>query len=154
MKMEQKGIAPLIIVAIVVVAAVAVGVGAYVVTRCGGGPGGTSVYPGAQEFTQMTIEQAMQQSGQSLPTGWSGKLYTTSDSVSSVMSWYRTEMTGWEKVFDNTIEYSGISIGVLVYTKGNDATVISTYAATGVGTVIMVASGPASGLENMASMIE
>jgi len=154
MKMKQKGIAPLIIVAVVVVVAVVAGVGAYVVTRGGGGPGGTSVYPGAQEFTQMTIEQAIQQSGQSLPAGWSGKIYTTSDSVSSVMSWYRTEMAGWTNVFDNTIDYEyggyAYSIGILAYTKGNDGTFIATYAATGVGTVIVVASGPASGLENMA----
>jgi hypothetical protein len=154
MKLKQKGIAPLIIVVIVVVAVAVVGVGAYIVTRGGGGPGGTSVYPGAQEFTQMTIEQALQQTGQSLPAGWSGKIYTTSDSASSVMSWYRTQMTGWEKVFDNTIDYEyggySYSVGILAYTKGSDGAFILTFEATGVGTVIVVASGPASGLENMA----
>jgi len=40
MKMNQKGIAPLIIVAIVAVVAVAAGVGIYAATRGGGGGGG------------------------------------------------------------------------------------------------------------------
>jgi hypothetical protein len=148
MKNETKGIAPLIIAVVVVVVVAVAGVGTYVVvTRGGGGPGGTSVYPGAQEYTEMTIEQLAGMVGQEVPTGWSGKIYNTSDSVSSVMSWYRTQMAGWTKVYDNTIEYMDISFGILEYTSGNDATIVWAEEATGVGTIIVVMSGPASGLE-------
>ena len=149
MKNETKGIAPLIIVVVIVVAVVVAGVGAYIVTRGGGGPGGTSVYPGAQEYTGMTIEQLAAMVGQEVPTGWSGKIYNTSDSVSSVMSWYRTQMAGWTKVYDNTIEYMGMSFGILEFTSGNDATVVWAEQVTGVGTIIVALSGPASGLESM-----
>ena len=151
MKMKQKGIAPLIIAVVVIVVAAGVGVGAYVATRGGGGggPGGTSVYPGAQEYTGMTINQLAEMSGQQMPAGWSGSVYTTSDSVSSVMSWYRTQMSGWETVMDNTFEYGGYSMSVLVYTSGNDATVVCAFQYTGVGTIIEVLSGPASSIPSM-----
>jgi hypothetical protein len=146
MKNETKGIAPLIIAVVVIVVAAGVGVGAYVATRGVGGPGGTSAYPGAQEYTGMTIDQLAGMTGQQVPTGWSGSVYTTSDSVSSVMSWYRTQMAGWETVMDNTFEYGGYSMSILECTSGSDATIVCAFQYTGVGTIIAVLSGPASSL--------
>lgn len=142
------------IVVAVVVVVVVVAVAAVLLLGGGGvGPGGLAVYPGAQEFTAMSLEDAMAMSGQQMPPGWSGKIYTTSDSASNVASWYRTNMPGWTKIMDNTIDLSqppfyaeGI-VNILAYTKGNDGAMITAVEVTGYGTVIMLLSGPAADLE-------
>ena len=82
MRADEHGLGTGAIIGIVVVVA---GVGAVLLLGGGSaGPGGLAVYSGAQEFTEMTIEQAMAMSGQQLPPGWSGKIYTTLDSTAAV----------------------------------------------------------------------
>jgi len=141
-----------IIFAIIVVA----GVGIFLLLS--GGEGGTSsglaTYPGAQEVTGMSPEDAMMVSGGEVPEGWSGKVYTTSDPVNTVASWYRDQMGGWTNVMDTTMDLSQLGMGMegivvmLAYSKGDDGVVIMiTDAVPEYDTLISVASGPASGLE-------
>lgn len=133
MRMKERGLGTGAIVGIVVVVvAVVVGVVAAVLLMGGGGtPGGMSVYPGATGYDLPSEIQAQ------LPAGCSIKAYTTSDSVSDVMTWYKGHMSGW--TFDNT--HSQEAYGILIYTKGNDAAGIYAYGAAGT-TIIVLYAGP------------
>lgn len=158
MEMDERGLGTGALVGIVVAVVVVVAAVVGVILLAGGGgavgPGGIAVYPGSEEFTGMTLEQAMSMSGEQLPASWSGKIYTTSDSASTVANWYRTQMAGWTKVMDNTMDLSQYggegTVVVLAYMKGNDGALIATYDITGYGTMFMLLSGPAADLiENM-----
>lgn len=162
MSIRERGLGTGALVAIIVgvVVAIVVPVTIAAVLLMGGGadsgggvgPSGLPVYSGAQEFTQMSLEDAMAASGQQLPTGWSGKIYTTSDNANNVTVWYKANMPGWTKVMDNTMDLSQFgaegTVIILGFTKGNDGAMITLYEVTGSGvTVIVLLSGPASDLE-------
>jgi len=147
--MNQKGIAPLIIVGIVVVVVVVACVGAYiVVSRSGGVLGTLPVYSGAQEtndnIAQQVITSCMTEMGS--PSGWSSKAYTTQANPGDVIDWYKTQMSGWTKVTDNTVSLGGTTVYVLAYTKGNDTTGIVTFAYGNSNYLILLAGpNPTSG---------
>lgn len=130
------------ITAIIVVGAAA---GAYFLTQTSGDFGAPAsvpsvpIYPDAQESTGF-VAQAIIQS-QELPSSWSGKVYTTSDSTTDVLNWYREQMVDWENYIDNS--------GTLVYTKGNDAAMIEVITTFPIGTTIEIYQGSKSGLENL-----
>jgi hypothetical protein len=86
----------------VAVIAVAV-VGAYLLM--GVGQAGVPVYPGATENTiqGMTLEDILSASGESLPSGWTAKMYQTAASSGAITNWYRNNMPGWTKAYDNTM---------------------------------------------------
>ncbi len=81
--------------------------------------------------------QIMTQYG--VPSTWSGKAYTTTASPETVIGWYRVQMTGWEKVADNTIEYLGYMVYALAYQKGNDAAIITAYTYSGYNLLVLLA---------------
>lgn len=137
--MNQKGVAAAAAVVVVIIIAV-VGVSAFLLLRGGGALGQLPVYSGAQEVPGVDVMQIMTQYG--VPSNWSGKAYTTTASPETVIGWYRTQMTGWEKIADNTIPYEGYTIYALAYQKGNDAAVISTYTQPGVGNLLILLAGP------------
>jgi transglutaminase-like putative cysteine protease len=151
--MNQKGIAPLIIaiVAIVVVAAASIGI--FVVMKGsgggqGGGEGGTQgtlpIYSGAQEtnddIAQQAITNTMTQMGS--PPNWSSKAYTTTASPQTVINWYKTQMSEWTKISDNVISQDDTALYVVFYTKGDDATLITTFSAPGHGNYLILLYGP------------
>ena len=143
----------MIIVAVVVVIGVVAGVGAYVVVSRGGGGGGENqpsggvlgtlpVYSGAQETNDTIAQQAITSciTGMGSPSGWAGKAYTTTADPQTVIDWYRTQMSGWTKTFDNTMQEGGMTTYVLGYTKGSDGAVILTFSA--VSNYLILAAGP------------
>jgi len=124
--MKERGIATIFIVAIVAAVAV-IGVAAYILM--GGVSGGVPVYPGASDFTVegMTSEEIMEQlTGMGgLPSSWTGKAYQTPDDSTTMMSWYRNQMSGWEKIFDGDLfDFGGISLRALGYTKDTNGAMI------------------------------
>ncbi len=132
MRMKEKGLGTGAIIGIVVAVIAVVVVAVVAVVLLGGGtPGGMSVYPGATGYDLPSEIQAQ------LPAGCSIKAYTTSDTVSDVMTWYKGHMSGW--TFDNT--HSSEAYGLLIYTKGNDAAGIYAYGAAGM-TIIILYAGP------------
>jgi len=144
-KMDQKGVAAAAVVVVVIIIAV-VGVGAFILLRGGGALGALPKYPGAQPVegvTEADIKQVMTSYG--LPATWSGMIYTTSASPENVINWYRTNMPGWEKFSDNTVqvEYGGalVTVYVLGYTKGNDGAIIETFDYAGYH-ILMLMAGP------------
>jgi len=136
--MENKGISAVGLVVIVVIIAVA-GVGGYLILGGGGGgaPGGLPEYPGAQGYDLPSEYEAL------LPSGVEVKAYTTSASVSEIMTWYKGHMsTGW--TYDNT--NSSEAYGLLIYTKGDDAAEIYAFSGAEYGagdvTIITLVVGP------------
>jgi len=140
-----------IVVAIVAVAIV-VPVSFLVLTGgTGGGNSGSTIlaglpkYPGAQvvENADATIQQILTQYGVS--STWSGKGYITSSSPETVTDWYKSNMSGWEKVLENTTPDTStgtlITMYSLAYTKGNDAAVIITFDYSGAHIMLLLA-GP------------
>lgn len=152
MKLKERGLGTGAIVGIVVaIVAIAIVVPVTLIVLGGGGCGGVaglSKYPGATD-AGMTLQQAFESGGYSMPSGWSGNVYTTQDSTSSVISWYRGQITGWTTVADNTISYGDYSVNILAYTKGTDALFVEAISVSG-QTIIVVASGPESGLSGLA----
>ncbi len=131
--MENKGISAAGLIVIVVIIAVA-GVGGYLILGGGGGgtPGGLPEYPGAQGYSLPSEYEAQ------LPSGVEVKGYTTSASVSEIMTWYKGHMSaGW--TYDNT--HSSEAYGILVYTKGDDAAAIYAFSGAyyGAGDVNIIA---------------
>jgi hypothetical protein len=128
--MNQKGIAPLIIVAIIVIAAIAVGVGIYTVKRGGeaggGGSGNIPVYASAVENTEISLYW----SGVLENIGLSGidakaydiALYGTDSLL--IAPWYMSKMAelGWTK--ENDYELTGSFDAYLIFKRGNDGALI------------------------------
>jgi len=143
--MNRRGIAPLIIVVIIVVVAVVAGVGIYVVTRGGGGPGGLSLYSGSQSWE---IPSSILGSV-NIPSGIDYAGYTVSGaSVQDVLNWYKGQMTGWTLENEVPITSSGgMEIGGLIYRNGNNGAGIVVMSGTGLsGTCYILATGPWSTL--------
>jgi hypothetical protein len=135
--MENKGISAAGLIVIVVIVAAA-GVGGYLLLGGSGGgvPGGLPEYPGAQGYDLSEYEAL-------LPSGVEFKAYTTSASVSEIMTWYKGHMSsGW--TYDNT--NSSEANGLLIYTKGDDAAEIyafgGEYYGAGDVTIIALVVGP------------
>jgi hypothetical protein len=130
--MNQRGIAPLVIIAIVIVAVV-VGVGVYVVTRGGGsgggGLGGIPVYAGAVENAYETAEAnaGLENIGVS-GVGVVGA-YTSTQDANTIASWYLSKMVelGWTK--ENEVTASGNIF--LMFKRGNDGSFILIYNSQG-----------------------
>jgi len=125
--MENKGISAAGLVVIVIVIAAA-GVGGYLILGGGGGgaPGGLAEYPGAESYNIPS---------EYLPEGLEAKVYSTSDSVSDVMTWYKGHMSGW--TLDNT--HSSEAYGLLVYTKGDDGAAIYAFSYGGTTVIELIA---------------
>jgi hypothetical protein len=136
--MDQRGIAPLVIVAIVVVVAVVAGAGIYVATRGGdgGGLGSLPKYPGSQSWNIPSEYSA------GIPAGTDYAGYTVSVvSVQDVLDWYRGQMTDWTVVEDNVpVKFYG---SMTVYRKGDNGAVIAAISGSGLpGTCYILATGP------------
>lgn len=146
---NRGGATALTTVAVAVIVAMA-GLGYYLWPEGGpeglwpGGAPSLPKYPGAQVVPSGTTSQ--------LPTGWSAEVYSTSDSVSDVMSWYRTQMSGWETVQDTTMSLGGITYYILACANGDDAAAIVAAEAEGL-TAIVLAAGPREGLTDMLDML-
>lgn len=144
MRLKERGLgtgAIIGIVVVVIVVAIVVPVTAIVLLGGGGALGTLPVYPGAKD-AGISVEQAVQSVGASLPAGWSGKVYTTQENATDVISWYKTQMSGWTKTADNTMESGGMTIYVLAYEKGNDVAIIETFGVTGYGNYLILLAGP------------
>ncbi len=149
MRTNERGLSTGALVGIIIgiVVAVVVPVTIVAVLLMGGGGGGGAlatvpVYPGAVENTGINVAQAMAQSGYTMPAGWAGKAYNITESPATVITWYRTQMTGWTNTADNAIEYLGITVYVLAYEKGNDAAVIEALSSPGEGDFLFILAGP------------
>jgi len=144
--MNQKGIGSTVVIAIIVIVVVAVGVGSYFFLKgIGGGVlGALPVYAGAQETNDTMAQQAITGliTGMGSPSSWAGKAYTTTADPQTVINWYRTQMSGWTKTVDNTMQQGDMTIYVLDYTKGNDGAVILTFSAVGYGNYLILLAGP------------
>lgn len=64
-------------------------------------------------------------------------MYSTSADPSTVLGWYRTQMSGWTAYFDHTGTYGGYTWGMLLYVKGSDAAAIGVWG-TATGTEIVL----------------
>jgi hypothetical protein len=140
----------------VVVIIVIVAVVAYFLTQ----PGPVAefpVYPGAEVYAEMTPQMAASTyANVSLPAGAEirGGAYSTTDSVDTVISWYRGQMAGWTKVYDNVATYEimgyQLSIGWLGYETGDKgASILAMSGGTVEGTVVVYLEGPKSLFENI-----
>lgn len=93
----------------------------------GSSSGGVPVYPGATELQVegMTFEQALTEVGEQLPQGWSGNMYQTTANTITMMDWYKNNMPGWTKTYDNLIiESSDFAMGYLGFIKQSDGAFI------------------------------
>ena len=108
---------------IIVIAVVA---GAYMLM--GGVPAGVPIYPDATESTimGMTVDDILAEVGQTMPSGWSGKIYQTTATAGALTNWYRNNMPGWTKAYDELMseEELGFSMDVLGFTRGDDGAFI------------------------------
>jgi len=152
MEMKERGLSTGalagIVVAIVVVAVV-VPVAAVLLLRGGGGAGEAildtlPVYQGAQPAPENVSQEVINGllTGMGSPSGWVGKMYITQASPATVIDWYKTQMSGWTKLTDNTMESYGITYYVLAYQKVSDAAAIVTFTYPGVGNCLALAAGP------------
>jgi hypothetical protein len=105
------------------------------------------IYSGAQETNDSTSQQAITnaETQMNLPPTWSSTAYTTQANPQTVIDWYKTQMSDWTKISDNVITHNDTTVYVLVYTKGTDAAVISTFSAVGKGNYLILISGQAQG---------
>jgi hypothetical protein len=92
----------------------------------------------------------------SLPAGAEigGGAYSTTDSVDTVISWYREQMAGWTKVYDNVTTYELMgyqwSMGWLGYETGDKgAIILAMSGGTVEGTVVIYVEGPRGLFENI-----
>ena len=147
--MNDRGLATVVIVAVVAVVAV-VGVAAFFLLSSGSS-GGVPVYPGATEAQAqgMNFEQILTAVGQNLPTGWSGNMYQTTSNSSTIIGWYKNNLPGWTKTYENEMVFSSdVAMRYLGFTKASDgAFVIALDAAE--NHYIIIINGPAKGLENL-----
>jgi hypothetical protein len=147
--MNQKGIAPWIIVVIVAIVAVCVGLSVYVVTRGGAGPSGLPVYPGAVE----NIEGAALAKAGLENMGASAievSAYTSTQDVTTIASWYRFKMIelGWTKENDDVVSSSG----GLMFERGNDGAFI--FLSGGPGkTYLVLLYGPFGSIQQLADYL-
>lgn len=90
---------------VIIVAAVAIVavLGAYLLLRGEEIP----VYPGAQ------LVSSVENMGVAL------SVYSVDASMSDVMAWYRGQIAGWEKMYDNTIPFGDPPVCMLAYKKGD-----------------------------------
>lgn len=149
--MKERGLATIVIVAVIAVVAVA-GVAAYLLLA--GSSGGVPIYPGATDFTieGVTSEEMMEQlTGMSgLPSDWTGDAYQTPDDSTTMMSWYRNQMSGWEKVLDEDLfDMGGVALRALGYTRDTDGALILGMDAMD-NYYLMIFTGPA---EDMGTII-
>jgi hypothetical protein len=101
------------------------------------------IYPGATSLG-ISLRDAAALGGMSLPEGIQGGVYTTPDSVSDVMEWYRGEMADWTKISDNVMEMMGVTMGMLVYLKeGRGVGIMAMSGGEIAGTMIVYVEGPA-----------
>jgi len=149
--MKEKGIAPVVVIAVIIVAA-AVAVGAYLLLGgTGGALGGTPLYPGATEFQYegMSLEQILTEVGTPLPQGWSAKMYQTTANSATVTNWYKSNMPGWTKLYENEMTISSdFVMCYLGFTKASDATFVIAMDVPQ-GHYLIIMNGPASSMEEM-----
>ena len=144
MKMKQKGIATAAIAVVVIVVA-AVCVGAFLVLRGRGGPGGLPIYPGSQEWEIPAVYKAK------IPAGIDFAAYTVSDaSVQDIVNWYKGQMTDWTLESEKPMPVVGMTIHMLTYRKGDDGAFICAMSGTGLpGTVYILGAGSWSVLKEI-----
>jgi hypothetical protein len=128
-------------------------------------PGGLTEYPDATECettegvgSSETFMEGVIGQGEEIPTSMDMDIqtYTTTDSVTEVLGYYRTEMAsdGWTKVYDNTLDYSymgtSMTVGVLYYEKADRAAAVAAVSYTYMGeqcTYVAIAEGPKTSFE-------
>ncbi len=111
-------------VAIIVVALVAVYMFTGSVVQAG-----VPIYPDATEATiqGMTVEDILAAAGQSLPSGWTASMYQTTATAGELTYWYRTNMLGWTKIYDDIISEPDFdfSMDILGFARGDDGAFIA-----------------------------
>ena len=148
MKTKQRGVATGVIAVLVIIVVAVVAVVALLLLRGEGGPGvgpgGLSTYPGSQGWNIPEMYEA------ELPEGVEVEGYTVSGvSVQDVLNWYKGQMTGWTLEYEMPImSYGGVTMGSLIYSKGDDGSMIAAVSGTGLpGTCYYIATGPWSAFE-------
>lgn len=90
---------------------------------------GVPIYPDATESTiqGMTVEDILTASGQNLPSGWSASMYQTTATAGALTNWYRNNMPGWTKVYDEIMSEAefNFSMDILGFTRDEDAAFIA-----------------------------
>jgi len=138
--MGERGVSSIIVVIVVVIAIAAAALGGYYLgTRRGVGPGSLSKYSGSQGWNIPSTYR------ENIPAGnvnFAG--YTVSGvSVQDLLDWYKGQMTSWtlEDEVTNT-SIGGITIGALIYVKGNDSAGIIVMSGAGLpNTCYILATG-------------